>query len=577
MKESKTPKFDAELDKILNELVPHLKTCSDCKKEFKIELEDIDFYKLFRVPPSKLCPDCRQKNRLAFANYSNIYKRKCDVPGHEDIMISYVAPVMPWITYDYETYYSDKWDPLSYYKEIDNSKSFLEQYLNLLKIVPIAGVRRGANSINCDFSFYGKNMKDCYYLFGGRKSEDVMFSASIYDSKHIVDSYFLLQVEGAYQNIITSDCFKNKYAYFSTNCIECNFIFDCRNCQNCFGCVNLRNKNYCFFNEQLSKEGYTNRIKSIDLGSRKVTEEYQKMFWSLVKENPIRATRILKSENCVGNDIKESKNLYNVYQADNCENVRYSAFAVMSLRDSMDVNHSGGGGGRLYFCQNVGTKSSDVKFSFSTKESSNCEYMIFSNNCHNCFGCSGIKNVSYAILNKQYTPEEYWSKLDEIKTSMLLDKSYGEFFPMNFSPVAYNSSFANVMYPMSEKEANRLNLFWQPDTNPESKNLERVEADNIDDNISNIDNTICDLAIIGKKSQKPFRIIQRELDFYKQNKIPVPKDTPYQRMLDRFKILNNFKIYDEYCDKCNYPIKSAYRKIDGYKPYCEKCYMKEIY
>ena len=58
---------------------------------------------MFKVPVPKFCPECRQKVRLSFANYSNIYKRKCDVSGHDDTMISPVAPVMPWITYDYES------------------------------------------------------------------------------------------------------------------------------------------------------------------------------------------------------------------------------------------------------------------------------------------------------------------------------------------------------------------------------------------------------------------------------------------------------------------------------------------
>ncbi len=576
MKVTKTPKFDAFLDKILADLVPHTRVCFDCKKEFNIEEEDIEFFKIFRVPAPKLCPDCRQRNRLAFANYSNIYKRKCDVPGHEDVMISYVAPIMPWVTYDYETYYSDKWDPLSYGREIDDEKSFLEQYLELLKVVPIAGVRRGANSINCDFSFYGKDMKDCYYLFGGRRSEDIMFSSSIYNSKNVMDSYFLLDVEGAFQNIITSDCYKNKYAYFSSNCVESDFIFDCRNCQNCFGCVNLRNKNYCYFNQQLTKEEYLKKRAEIDLGDRKTNEEYQNKFWNFVKENPIRATRILKSENCVGNDIKESRNLYNVCQADNCDNIRHAAFAVMSLKDSMDINHSGGGGGRLYHCQNAGTKSSDVKFSFSVKECSECEYMIFSNNCQNCFGCSGIKNASYSIFNKKYEPEEYWKKLDEIKTKMLEDGTYGEFFPMSFSPIAYNSSFAHVIYPMAEKEAKERGLFWQPESDVDIKNLKSIEASELPANINDVDYDICDVAIIGEKSKKPFRLIKREIDFYKQNKISLPTDTPYQRMLDRFKILNNFKIFDEICDSCGLSIKSAYLKKDGYKPYCEKCYQREV-
>ena len=295
-----------------------------------------------------------------------------------------------------------------------------------------------------------------------------------------------------------------------------------------------------------------------------------------MKSNPVRAVRILKSENCIGNDIKESKNLYNVCQADNCENIRHSAFAVMSLKDSMDVNHSGGGGGRLYFCQNVGTKSSDVKFTFSAKECLECEYVYFCNNCQNCFGCIGLKNASYMIFNKRYEPKNYWQKLDKIKTKMLESEIYGEFFPMSFSPIAYNSSFAQVIYPMTEKEAKGKGLYWQSDIGVDTKNLKSIQSNELPDDISNVDDKIYDFVIIGENSQKPFRLLEREISFYNQNKISLPLDTPYQRMLDRFKILNNFQIFQDVCFSCGKEIESSYKTSDGYKPYCEQCYQKEI-
>jgi len=576
MKESKTPNFDLLLDRILKDLIPHERVCLDCKIEFKIEKEDIDFLKMFRCSAPKLCPDCRQRNRLAFANYSNIYKRKCNVPGHTDTMISPVAPIMPWITYDHETYYSDLWDPIDYGLEVDNDKPFFDQYLDLLKKIPQPGVRRGSNSINCDFSFYGKNMKDCYYLFGGRDSEDIMFSSSIYSSRHIVDSYFLRKVENAYENIITIDCFKTKYAYFSSNCVECDFIYDCRNCQNCLGCVNLRNKNYCIFNEQFEKEEYFKKREEIDLGSRATFDEYKNKFWKFVKTNPVRATRLLKSENCVGNEIIESRDCTNSYQVSNCENVRYGAFAIMNQKDSMDIGHSGSSG-RFYNCQNIGTNSSDIKFSFAIKECLDCEYTMSSTNCRNCFGCVALKNASYMIFNKKYEPNEYYKRIDQIKTKMLEEGTYGEFLPMNFSPCAYNSSFAHVIYPMTEDEAQKRGVFWQKDVEADTKNLKSLNANELPDNISEVEYNICDVAIIGEYSGKPFRLIKREIDFYKQNKIPLPVDTPYQRMLDRFTILNNFKIFEETCYSCGIVIKSAYKKSDGYKPYCGKCYQQEVY
>ena len=77
------------------------------------------------------------------------------------------------------------------WKGSENDKSFLDQFLDLLKVIPQPGVRRGENSPNSNYSFYGKDMKDCFYVFGGRRSEDVMYSSSIYDSKHVADSYFV--------------------------------------------------------------------------------------------------------------------------------------------------------------------------------------------------------------------------------------------------------------------------------------------------------------------------------------------------------------------------------------------------
>jgi len=572
--ESKTPQFDLFLDKIFSELVPHIRVCLDCKKEFQIKKEDITLLKMFRSPAPKLCPDCRHRRRLSFSNYSEIYRRKCNVPNHTDNMISLIAPCMPWVTYDYETYYSDDWSPFSYAKDIDTNDYFFNQFFNLLKKIPIPGVRRGANSPNSDFSFYGKDMKDCYYVFGGRRSEDVMYGSSIYDSKHIMDSYFLRKVDTGYDNISNSDCYKCNYSYFSSNCIECNFIYDCRNCQSCFGCVNLRNKNYCYFNEQFSKEEYFKKVAEINLGSRSVNKEYQIKFWDFMKSQPLRAVRVFQSQDVYGNDIKRSKNCQNVFQIEDSENVRYSYFVIMEGKNSMDIGFSGHND-RVYESQNT-SASSNVKFSYSVKNSNDSEFLMNCNNCQNCFGCIGLKNASYCILNKQYAPEEYCEKIDKIKTKMLQNEEYGEFFPISLSPFAYNSTLANIIFPMTEKEVKDRGFYWQTDIDVDTKNLKTIKANELPDDIANVDEKICDLVFIGEISKKPFRITPRELNFYKQHKIPLPIDTPHQRIIDRFKVLNNFKIFEDVCFSCGKEMESSYKTSDGYKPYCGQCYQKEI-
>ncbi len=574
MENSKTPQFDALLDNILTGLVPHTRTCTSCKKGFDITIPDIDLLKMLRVPAPMFCPNCRQQRRLSAANYSKIYKRKCDVPGHEEILISPVAPVMPWVAYDYATYYSDTWDARSYAMDVNVTKSFFDQYMDLVKVVPLRAVPRGADSPNSDFSFYGKHMKDCYYVFGGRRSEDIIFGSSIYDSKHAVDCYFIRDNDTAYDHVSTSECYKCKHAYFSSTCIDCDFIYDCRNCQNCFGCVNLRNKNYCWFNEQLTKEEYQKRRAEVDLGNRKIFKEYKNKFWDFVKTNPLRAARIFQSENCSGNDIKRSKNCQHCFQTEDSENVRYASFAIMKMKDSMDTGH-GGHGERLYETQNVAS-SSNVKFSFAVKESSNSEFLMTSTNCQNCFGCVGLKNGSYMIFNKQYEPEEYYKKVDEIKTKMLQDGVYGGYFPMTFSPCAYNGSMASFIYPLTEEEAKKRGAYWQPDIDVDIKGFKTISVEELPENISDVTDDICDVAIIGEVSQKPFKLTSREIVFYKQNKIAVPTDTPLSRIIDRYKILNNFQVSLEVCDSCGKTIESAYTKADGYRPYCAECYQRDF-
>ena len=573
--QSKTPQFDALLDPILEGLVPHKRDCADCAKQFELFAGDVELLKMLRVPPPTLCPDCRNRRRLSFANYANIYKRKCDVPGHSEMMISLVAPVMPWVTYDHETYYSDSWDPLSFGINIKVEEPFFGQFLNLLKIVPQPGVRRGAESPNSDFSFYGKYMKDCYYVFGGRRSEDILYSSSIYDSQHIVDCYLLRSVDTAYETIGSNDCYHTFYTYFSHNCINCEFIHNCRNCQDCFGCVNLRNKQFCWENVQLSKEEYKKRRAEVDLSDRNVQREHAQKFWALVKESPIEAVRVFQSENSSGNDLKHCKNCFGSFQLDESENVRYASFVNINVKDSMDMS-LGGKTELLYETQNVGSNSSNVKFSYAVKESSNLEFSISCSNCHDCFGCIGLKNKSFCIFNKQYEPEEYFKLIDAWKTAMLAKGEYGEFFPMSFAPYPYNSSMAHIMFPLSEEEVKARGLFWHTDVGVDTSAIKTISASELPQKSTDATSELYSVAIIGERSGKPFRLTEREVTFYQRFKLPLPTDTPYQRILDRYKIMNDFKIHDDVCFKCGKKISSAYKTSDGWKPYCGSCYQQDF-
>src|SRR3989338_8888918 len=85
-------------------------TCQNCKQDFVIELEDFNFYEKIKVPPPTFCPECRTVRRLCWRNEMSLFKRKCDVPGHEEMPISFLHPDEKLVVYDSKFWWSDGWD-----------------------------------------------------------------------------------------------------------------------------------------------------------------------------------------------------------------------------------------------------------------------------------------------------------------------------------------------------------------------------------------------------------------------------------------------------------------------------------
>ena len=129
---------------------------------------------------------------------------------------------------------------------------------------------------------------------------------------------------------------------------------------------------------------------------------------------------------------------------------------------------------------------------------------------------------------------------------------------------------------MSEEEASSRGLFWQKDVEVDTSAVKTISINDLPDDTNDVDESIYDFAILGENSGKPFRLIKEEVNFYKRYNIALPYDTPYQRIIDRFRTLSNFQTYSDICVNCGIEIISAYKKSDGYKPYCEKCYQQEV-
>ena len=141
-----------------NDPIVQRKTCAVSGQEFALYQSDLDFYakisptfagQKFAIPTPTLCPEERQRRRLLFRNERKLYKRKCDATGEN--IISIYSPDKPYKVYKQDFWWSDKRDPMDYGRDFDFSRTFGEQFGEMMREVP----RYSLFSIdceNCDYS-----------------------------------------------------------------------------------------------------------------------------------------------------------------------------------------------------------------------------------------------------------------------------------------------------------------------------------------------------------------------------------------------------------------------------------------
>ncbi len=156
--------------------MPEKRICQNCKTEFRIEPEDFVFYEKMQVPPPTFCPECRMIRRFLFRNERNLYRRKDDTGGKE--IFSGISSQSPLKVYEKEYWWSDAWDPMEYSHDYDFSRSFLEQFRDLMRAVPWPS-RNFLNMINSDYSDNASNLKNCYLCFNISDAEDSAYLIDI--------------------------------------------------------------------------------------------------------------------------------------------------------------------------------------------------------------------------------------------------------------------------------------------------------------------------------------------------------------------------------------------------------------
>ena len=578
------------------------KICQNCNNKFVIEKEDFNFYEKIKVPPPTFCPECRTVRRLCWRNEMSLFKRKCDAPGHDEIIISFLPPEEKLVVYDSKAWWSDGWDSLSYGKKYDFSKPFFKQWKDLRDNIPLQALSN-ITATNSDYCNVAEASKDSYMCSASWKIEKTFYSNRITEVKDSSDLYIIYRSELCYEDVLCSDSYRLLYSLNCKSCVDSYFLYDCVGCTDCFGCSNLRNKSYCMWNQQFSRDEYLSRLAKYSLRDYKVISELKEKFRELCLQSLHRFTIQIKTVNSTGDNLESTKNCKMCFDASGkIEDVKYSHWLAIDAKDAYDSGPGVGQAELVYDVFDTGIGNFRNLFTSVVYSSNEIEYSF---NCHGCsslFGCIGLRSKKYCILNKQYTKEEYELLIPKIKEQMnempYKDKKgrvykYGEFFPAELSPFAYNETVAQDYFPITKEEAEDMGYRWREKTKTEYKIS--IDAKDLPDSLNDIDDSITKEVIRclhdGKCNDRcagAYKILEDELNLYCRLGVPLPRLCFGCRHDERLKMRNPMKLWHRSCmcdkknhfhgaEKCKTEFETSYSPDRPEIVYCEKCYQQEVY
>lgn len=586
--------------------------CQNCKHDFTIEPDDFSFYEKvsifakYKIPAPTWCPECRFQRRCLFRNERKLFRNIDGVTGKP--ILALFPPEAKFPIYDDSYFVSDNWDPFSYGMDFDRSRPFLAQLYELAIRVPHRQLD-AINMVRSDYSGNADNLKDCYLIFNTTSTENSAYGNAIDYSKNCFDNSHITSSEKCYESFWLNKCYET---YFSSQCEECVSVYfskNCVGCSNCFGCVNLRNKSNCFFNEQLSKEEYSEKIKSLDISKWSNLIKIKKEANNFWLNFPIKYTQGIKNYNCSGEYVSNSKNVIDSYLVRGGEDLKYVQYSqTAGSKDCMDATVCGFNSEQIYECITCGWNSGQTRFCFECWDGGiDFEYSMFSGKkANHVFGSISVNSGDYVILNKKYLKDEFYKLRDEIRKHMdempYIDSNgrvykYGEFFPLEFSPFAYNDTIAPEQFPLSKEEIISYGAKWYEV--PKTEYEVSMKSDEISDDINDVNDTILEEIISCEKCNRAYKIIHEELQFLRQNNLPIPRYCINCRHNERISQRNKSKLYKRECccnggsssnnkysntakhshgnDSCTNIFETSYAPDRPEIIYCEKCYQQEVY
>lgn len=533
-----------------------LSTCTNCSKSFSIseaELKECEKIvpiiggDVFALPYPTRCRECREQRRLAWRNEKSLYQRACSLC--EKKIIAQYPPNTPFPVYCSTCWWSDENDGTRYGQDVDFSRSFFEQFQELLQKVPRINLS-SSNNENCDYVNYTNYSKDCYLVIGSHRAEKCSYSWRAHDCLKCNDCMQVTNSQYCYSCVDCENCYEVLHAQNCENCHSSSYLLNCRGVKNSFMCCNLVNKEFCIFNEQFTKEEYAKKKQDLEQNR----DGLWKMFQEFCLKFPRKSQSIIASEACDGDYIINSKHCEDAFSVKECEDC-FDVYLMERAKDCVSCDIVGWPAEMCY--ESTSTAVNAVRNYFSSL-CWTCSDMYYCESCfnsHDLFLSTGLQKKSYCILNKTYEKEEYFLLVKKIVEQMKSNGEWGEFFPIAISPFGYNETTAQEYYPLTAEEATARHIPWS----------------NYEQPVTDVVASVCE--VTGKK----FRITKSEMEFYETYGIPLPTKCPNQRQAERMALRNPKTLWSRGCGKCGAAIRSPFEAGRPEIVYCEKCWLEAVY
>jgi hypothetical protein len=222
------------------------------------------------------------------------------------------------------------------------------------------------------------------------------------------------------------------------------FCSSCVGCHDCIESHDLENQSYCIKNIQYSKEEYE------ILKNQYAPDQYSNLCQQTFTQH---WTNFICSES-TGSGMYRCSNIENWFNTSNYTDSRNTIFSdwLNSSSNFYDCFDTGNDSHHFYGVCYGGEYAEHVYLGSLISHSNNIYYSYNLESCSFCLWCVWLRNKQYCILNKQYTKEEWYEKVDQIFAQMEKDGTLWQFFPASMNPFYFNDTAAYLIDPSFTKE-----------------------------------------------------------------------------------------------------------------------------